>query len=311
MTFRQVKSIGAAMLAVASLSPRFRTELGARLIRATLLVDTMDERFGFFFTRLRIAVVLGFASDDMLDRYRQLGYRSTDRYRPDKPTFHHALFPWEQSVIEKMFPASPARVLIGGAGGGREPFAMAKMGYDIVAFEPVPELARAMAKHIPVNARIRAYLASYGDLPCLHSVHSGEPQARLDQEAPFDAGILGWGSFSHLKTDSERVLALERMANLVNGPILVSLFFRPGDHDGQSSKLRWLRHRLPGRNKIPGNTFSIKIGPYKELTEHEFGELVARAGMSIDFLEIGEWHTASTHAVISSLAKKADRSPAN
>lgn len=303
MKLRHVKLIVASMLVTASITPRLRTELGARMIRATLLVDRTDERLGFLFTRFRIAVVLAFASDDMLVRYGQLGYRSMDRYLPEKAAFHQELFPWEQSVIEKMFPAPPARVLIGGAGGGREPFAMAEMGYDIVAFDPVPELAKTMAEHIPENARIRAYRAAYGDLPRVHSAFSGEPEASLDHEPRFDAGILGWGSFSHLKTDADRVSALKRMASLVTGPLLVSLFFRPGDDDGQLSKLRWLRHHLPGRNKIPGNTFSIKIGPYKEMTEREFRDLVVRAGMSIDFLEIGEWHTASTHAVMSSSAR--------
>lgn len=292
-----------SVVAAAGAVPQWRTELGARLIRATLLVDRANDRLEYVFTRLRIALVLAFATDDMLERYGQLGYRSMDRYRPDKSSFVGDLFPWEATVIERFFPDPPGRVLIGGAGGGREPFALATMGYDIVAFDPVPELVRGMAEHTPVGASVDGYQAKYEDLPRLRSLQPGATEISVQELPPFDAGILGWGSFSHLRNDESRVHALSQMARVVSGPILVSFFWRPSEEDRKPSALHWLRHKLPGRNRTPGNTFSIQVGPYREFTECEFGALVNRAGLSIDFLEIGERFTSYSHAVLSARAR--------
>ncbi len=236
----------------------------------------------------------------MLERYGQLGYRSLNRYRPETDAFVGELFPWEQEIIEQQFPAPPARVLIGGAGGGREPFALAHMRYHVVAFDPVVELTRAMAQHRPPDTHIEVFRASYQDLPRFDPAMDGGSTTSLDRLPAFAAGIIGWGSFSHLPSDDDRVQTLVEMARAVDGPILVSLFFRPDDTQHPRPRLQWLRHRLPGRNKTPGNTFSFKIGLYRELTEGEFVTLVKRAGLVVDQLVIGEWHTASTHAILSS-----------
>src|SRR5512142_2340602 len=107
--------------------PRF----GARLIRATLLVD----RIYLLFDRVRGHIVPRLASDEVVAAYNDLAYGQTQAYRADSSAFRRGLFGWEKEAIARFFPAAPARVLVGGAGGGREVFALAEMGYEVVAFE--------------------------------------------------------------------------------------------------------------------------------------------------------------------------------
>src|SRR5687767_14651727 len=48
------------------------------------------------------------------------------------------LFDWEEQVVREHFPPPPARVVVTGAGAGREVLALLRLGYDAVGFEPSP-----------------------------------------------------------------------------------------------------------------------------------------------------------------------------
>src|SRR5204863_8381274 len=101
----------------------------ARFLLATRSVDR-----GFrLFDRLRSEMVLAVASDRTLDRFNDLAYASASDYDPESSSFRAYLFPWEERVVERFFPAPPARVLVGGAGSGREAFALVERGYEVTA----------------------------------------------------------------------------------------------------------------------------------------------------------------------------------
>jgi hypothetical protein len=87
------------------------------------------------FDRLRATLVQALASDAVLDRCNDLSYGKALSSRPDSTGFRAYLFPWEEQVIDRFFPSSPARILVDGAGGGREVFALAERGYEVVAFQ--------------------------------------------------------------------------------------------------------------------------------------------------------------------------------
>ena len=126
-------------------------------------------------------------------------------------------------VIAAYFPPPPARLLIGGAGGGREVLALACMGYEVLAFEPSGTLATALAKNLKKDLNVRVYRAGYEDMPRLFSVFPQEPSSTLEAEADFDAAILGWTSYSHLRTQARRIRTLSSFARHVRGPILHQL----------------------------------------------------------------------------------------
>jgi SAM-dependent methyltransferase len=266
---------------------------GAWLIRATTVID----RGHLFFQRVRARLVLALASDAVLDRYNDLAYGAMDSYRPDHSTFRHRLFSWEASAIDRFFPPPPARVLIGGAGGGREAFALAARGYQVVAFEPSRSLVESMARHVPAGARVEVYQAGYEQLPSLRPLQSGEPIERLDCMSAFDAAIVGWSSLSHLRTDKQRVETLRAFARVTQGPVLVSFFGRRDTSDLLPGKRHRLRRLLPSRRQ-PGDAFGIAIGHYYQFSPSEIRQLALQSGFTIVHLCSEDDGTSWPHAVL-------------
>jgi len=195
----------------------------ARGIRATLAVD----RVAWLASAARSALVLAFASDAVLTRYSTLAYGATRTYHPDSPEFDATLFPFEEQAFARFFPPAPARVLIGAAGGGREAIVLAQRGYEVVAFEPSAPLIAGLAAHVPEGLQITAFRASYEDLPRLEPALPGGLAAGLAELPRFDAAILGWGSFSHLLSEARQIAALQAIAAVTDGPMLVSFRVDP------------------------------------------------------------------------------------
>jgi hypothetical protein len=167
--------------------------------------------------------VLALASDAVL---RQQNDRCYALARvPEEVGTKLRLWPWETEALKTFFPEPPARLLVGGAGNGREPFNLARLGYQVVAFEAARALASEMAAHaqqLPEGSRVAAYWAGYEDLPILRSPTSGDVAGSLPQMEPFDGAILGWFSFTHLRSQRLRLQALRALAAATKGPILVS-----------------------------------------------------------------------------------------
>lgn len=253
------------------------TRLLARLLLASRMVDVLFRKF----EAARVELVLALASDRFLERYNDLAYGATSAYHPGSPDYRDELFAWEQDALSRCFPPPPARVLVGAAGGGREAFALARRGYAVEAFEP-SDLVQRMAEARPGGSPVGVFRARYADLPLVRRL-DGE-LVRLDSAEPFDAGIVGWGSFSHLVTDEERVSVLRRMADLVAGPVLVSYFGAatvPGT--GRATGLRRLRLAWRG-DRRPGYSFTIDVGGFRQLTEPEMRGLADRAGVDVEWI---------------------------
>jgi hypothetical protein len=183
-------------------------------------------------------------------------------------------------------------VLIGAAGGGREAFALARRGYAVVAFEPSAN-ANRMAEARPASADVEVHRARYAELPVVRSLDG--TTTRLDERPPFDAGIVGWASFSHLVSDEERVAALRQMTGLVAGPVLVSYFGGSQEPATEpATGLRRLRLARTGASRA-GYSFTIHVGGYRQLTEADVRHLCAKAGVDVLFVDSkAEW----PHAVV-------------
>jgi hypothetical protein len=140
--------------------PRLALSFLARMVLATTLVDRVYR----LFDRLRSRMVLACASDAFYDIYNDLTYARQDDYRAGAKSFRSNLFPFEERAISQHFPTPPGTVLVGAAGGGREALALARRGYGIVAFEPVPSLAASLA-HFSGDLPIEVFVARYEQLP--------------------------------------------------------------------------------------------------------------------------------------------------
>jgi hypothetical protein len=238
---------------------------------------------------LRSELVSALASDALLDRFNELAYARTWR-RPDAADAHAYLLSWEQSVVDEFFPRPPARVFVGGAGGGREAFVLAKMGFDVVAFEPSRPLAEAMATHVPQGTKVDVRVGRYEDMAAVLGSEGA---------ASYEAAILGWGSFSYLRDARARLATLEAFKHLTRGPILVSFVVPEGPISETLSRFRRLLPRRAERDVEA--TFSVDLGFYHGIDESEIRLLARQAGLKIlkiSFDAAGADPTRPPHVVL-------------
>jgi len=159
-------------------------------------------------------------------------------YLPGGATFEGGLFDWERRAItEPPFPRT-GRILLGGAGGGRELVELCRLGFEVVAFEPSEQLcegARQAVSSFPNSAVVQA---SYRDLATAAQEHDG-PLAPHVLNTSFDAVIFGWGSFNFVGAEVERHDLLCATRGIApKAPLLLS-FLMPFDaENGRLDRLR-------------------------------------------------------------------------
>jgi hypothetical protein len=257
---------------------------GAALIHATAVVDRAYRAFG----GVRSALVASLAPDSVLEAYNERAYGHAGVYRPGAPNFRAQLFQWEEQAIGRHFPPVPARILVGGAGGGREPLALAARGYEVVAFDPAAGLVDSLVARSAAMSNVTAFTGRYENLPWLRSPENGA-RVNLQDVRPFDAAILGWASYSHLRTAESRRTALERMAAVTSGPILLS-FYLCAPPPAPSGVRAWLAR---AHLWSPTDRFTPAVGFYHLSTRDELLGEVGAAGLepiefSADDLD-GRW----------------------
>ncbi len=260
----------------------------ARLLDRSRLVD----RGAVVFDRIRSRLVCSWAPDRVLEAYNALAYASSPAYKPGQSGFRVELFPWELRAVERYFPPPPAHVLIGGSGGGREALQLAARGYEVTAFDPVQALVDAMprAGHSPAN--VTAFVGSYETLPMVRAADGR--RMSLDDRAPYDAGVCGWASVAHVRSAAGRVSALQAMAALVSGPMLLSVYaptWSPSAKAGIRGGIsRWLYG--DGEMFLPG------IGWVQTFDEAALRDLIASAGLEILWLDTSPAIDNWPHAVV-------------
>jgi hypothetical protein len=202
------------------------------------------------------------------------------------------LHPFEQRLVRAYFPPPPARVLVHGAGGGREALALCDLGYAVEAHEPVLPMRRAAADLLAGRAPVGALsLQAWAQRPT----------------GRFDAVVLGWGLWSYVIRQVDRLEALRSLQRVCAGPVLMS-FFRTGSpfsaredrpalsplHPTWSGgRVRFTRHTLrervlglpPLERGIGWNGHSY----YHSVDPAELREEAALASMRVVWLEEDAW----------------------
>jgi hypothetical protein len=134
-------------------------------------------------------------------------------YAPDQ-----GLRDWEQSWFATYLPPAPARILVGGAGSGREVAPLLAAGYSVDAFDPVPRYAADCAGLPGIGLARCADFAAFE-----REILDPESGGGSFAAAPYHAVILGWCSLDHvlLHADRERLLRAA-CAAAPRGPVLSS-----------------------------------------------------------------------------------------
>jgi hypothetical protein len=246
----------------------------ARLVRATIVVDRAQR----LFDGARSGLVARFATDEFLEAYNDLAYSRHADYAVGSEHFRIGLFHWEEDMARRNFPAAPGRLLIGGAGGGREAYAWAEAGYEIVAFDASPTLARSIAAQRDRYPGVQSWIGRYEDLPTLKAV-DGSGTVDVATLGPFAAVVLGWPSYSNIRHGAGRVATLRRLSVLTKGPVALS-FYLDRQRDTRSlGRLQRAARRL-GLTR-PGDAFSPHIGFHHWSTEEEIAGEIREAGLEI------------------------------
>ena len=253
------------------------------------------------FERTRALLILAFGSDAFFEAHQDVYFGRMGERAFMKNRVHD----WEQHVVAKFFPTPPARILVGGAGLGREAFGLAEMGYSVVAFEPIADLVeqlRAMLKSSP--APIQVYRASYQDLPIVEG--ADHRQIDLSAQPSFGAAIIGWGSFGQLVTDAERTETLRRFGAISDGPVVVSFYatFQHQEPPGGGRLRQWLRRKAARRGSA---RFLIRSGFNRLLTAEEMAQMAKEAGLSV--LEMECRLDAQPYAVLRNASLSASHDP--
>jgi hypothetical protein len=147
-------------------------------------------------------------------------------YRDSPSAGPEELFDWEREWFERDLPPPPSRILVGGAGSGREASWLERRGHEVVAFDPIPNEAAGV---LPL---------SYEELTYPATAQSIESVRRIRAAAPYDAVLLGWGSFTHVSGRRVRRDLVQVLRSLSSGPLLVSFWGckRTGSKPGRAKQ---------------------------------------------------------------------------
>jgi hypothetical protein len=125
------------------------------------------------------------------------------------------LWAWEREMITRFF-GRCQRLLIVGAGGGREVLALTQLGFEAQGLECNHKLVLAAN-----------LLLAEEKLP--PTVQYAPPNTCPDTGTSYDGLVVGWGAYMLIQGRAQRIALLRSMRNQTppDAPVLISFFSRP------------------------------------------------------------------------------------
>jgi 2-polyprenyl-3-methyl-5-hydroxy-6-metoxy-1,4-benzoquinol methylase len=159
---------------------------------------------------------LGLLRHETLLKINRFYYSRTKKYK-DSSYNKSGLWAWESAIIARYF-RNCKRLLLIGAGGGREVLALRRLGYEVNGFECNSELVR-VANTLLNEEGLSASIRFEPPDMCPNS-NASRPI--------YDGLIVGWGAYMLIRGHDKRVAVLRKMRAEVNAgaPLLVSFFSR-------------------------------------------------------------------------------------
>jgi hypothetical protein len=190
-------------------------------------------------------LALGLAGRRALYALDALRYGVSREYRSEAHNLR-GLMPWEEDALDSHFGAC-RRLVVLGAGGGREVLALTRRGHEAEGFECNPRLVSA-ANRLLARQRVGT------------RVHHLPRDAAPTVEMRYDGAVVGWSAYTLIMGRAARTEVLRGLRRLlpVGAPLLASFFTRD-EHDPRSgtvyrvaSAVRRLTRRPPVE---PGDDF--------------------------------------------------------
>ncbi|MGM0529713.1 MAG: class I SAM-dependent methyltransferase [Bacteroidota bacterium] len=155
---------------------------------------------------------LGVMGDKSLDQADDLHYQRSSKYIDDSYN-KSGLFRWEKVAIEKYF--SKARsILLLAAGGGRETYALSRMGFEVDSYE--------------CNKALVEYGNQFLQRNGLEATIEYLPRDTTPQEDnKYDGVIVGWGAYTHIRGSNNRISFLKKLRPFIarEGVMMISFLY--------------------------------------------------------------------------------------
>lgn len=182
-----------------------------RLVRAYFQTERLTQRVNRLIEAVVDGVWLGVLDRSALDRVDEAYYKHWGEYDQDAYNLG-GLTEWEAEAIDRHFP-SGGRVVVTGAGAGREVLGLIGRGFDAVGYEPNEELVLFGA----------GLLERQGHAGLLRTV---ERDAFPDGGERWDGVVVGWCSYMLIPGRSRRVAFLRSARERVPeaAPALLSFY---------------------------------------------------------------------------------------
>jgi hypothetical protein len=183
-------------------------------LRRRQLGNVVDGCFDGFWLGLLDRATLDRLDEDFYGHGQDIEDGRRFTYRDEQHNLS-GLRDWEEVAIDTHFPPG-GRVVVTGAGGGREVLALLERGHDAVGFEPNSALVAAGSELL---RRL-----GHGD-----RLHRSARDVFPAEAPPCDAVLVGWGSYMLIWGRPRRLAFLRaaRQALPVGAPIICSFFVRP------------------------------------------------------------------------------------
>jgi hypothetical protein len=186
---------------------------------------------------------LGLMQRDFLRQISEVHYDDARKYRTKEYDYQdleynrRGLWGWEQQAISRHF-GSRRRLMVVGAGGGREVLALQRLGYEVDGFECDPGLV-TRANELLVAEGLVGTMRPCSPDECPHA------------EGPYDGIVIGWGAYLHIPGKQRRIDFLRGFHRLMSNdsPLLVSFLCRSRQQGRMrviarvANPIRWLLHR--------------------------------------------------------------------
>jgi len=148
-------------------------------------------------------------SEKSLDHYDDFHYANSQKYYTGDYNLS-GLSVWEKERIDRYF-SKEKRILLIAAGGGRETYALSKMGFNVDSYEcnlALIEYGNTFLQKNGINQKIK-YLAK-NSVP--------------DENVKYDSIIIGWGAYSHIRGRKSRLSFLSKLYPILNkeAPLMIS-----------------------------------------------------------------------------------------
>jgi len=235
---------------------------------------------------IRDELFLAYVDPERRDAVTQYAYARSDQYGPGGFIYEQGLFNWEKALLARPELPRQGRVLLGGAGGGRELRVLLGLGYDVCAFDPVPAHCAACRLLLGPGTGSQVVEAAFDDLV----EAAGQRGVLASCMVSFDLVWLGWGGFSHVTRPDRQAALLESLHRVAPGaPVVLSFLAQPPASERPPrrrvrSMLRKCLPRLGGHPAPPSVEFHPWAGFTYHFTIEEFRGLCRGAGYDIAYL---------------------------